>query len=322
VPYGSLTVSSSPALVAAGSSATVTATLTNNGLPEFDEVTFTVTVPDGWTATARTPVTVRGVRSGATVTASWQVALPPAANPGQAPVQVGAVYTSHDRGGAGQRGVTYQTVDLLSTQATLADAFNNAGISDDSDVSAADFDGVGNSYSAQALAAAGLAPGATVTHDGITFTWPDTQPGQPDNAVAEGQTILLSGSGTTLGILGAGSPSAESGPGTVYYTDGSTSTFSVTLDNYFDASTGNDTIATLSYCNDSNAATAGDNGAPGQRDQAVYVFYTSAPLTAGKPVQAVTLPTGGTVPASGRISGIHVFALAIGPLTATGQPLG
>jgi beta-galactosidase len=313
VPYGTLTVSSSPALVAAGSSATVIAALTNNGLPELDEVTFSVTVPDGWTATARTPVTVRGVRSGAAVTASWQVALPAAVNPARAPVQVEAVYTSHDRGGAGQRGVTYQTVDLLSAQATLADAFNNAGISDDSDVSAADFDGVGNSYSAQALTAAGLAPGATVTHDGLTFTWPDTQPGQPDNVVAEGQTILLSGSGTTLGILGAGSPSAESGPGTVYYTDGSTSTFSVTLDNYFDASTGNDTIATLPYCNDSNAVTAGDNGAAGQREQTVYVFYTSAPLTAGKPVQAVTLPTGGTVPASGRISGIHVFALAIGP---------
>jgi beta-galactosidase len=317
VPYGTLTVSSSPALVAAGSSATVTATLTNNGLPALDELTFTVTVPDGWTATARTPVTARGVRSGATVTASWRVALPAGANPGQAPVQVRTVYT-----GAGQRGVTYQTVDLLSTQATLADAFNNAGISDDSDVTGADFDGVGNSYSAQALTAAGLAPGATVTHDGITFTWPDTQPGQPDNVVAEGQTILLSGSGTTLGILGAGSPSAESGPGTVYYTDGSTSTFSITLDNYFDASTGNDTIATLSYCNDSNAATAGDNGAAGRRERTVYVFCTSAPLTAGKTVQAVTLPTGGTVPASGRISGLHVFALAIGPLTATGQPLG
>ena len=41
---------------------------------------------------------------------------------------------------------------MLSSYATLADAFNNPGISDDSDIFAANFDGVGNSYSAQTLA--------------------------------------------------------------------------------------------------------------------------------------------------------------------------
>ena len=211
---------------------------------------------------------------------------------------------------------------MLSVYTTLAAAFDNAGISDDSDVTAADFDGVGNSYSAQALVAAGLAPGATLSHDGITFTWPAVQSGQPDNVVAQGQTILLSGSGTTLGVIGAGTPSSESGAGTVYYTDGTTSGFSITLDNYFNAPTGNDVIATLPYCNDSNPATAGDGGQPGQRQQTVYVFYASAPLVKGKTVQAITLPAGGTIPAGGgRISGMHVFALGIGPLNAEGQPL-
>jgi len=315
MPYGTLTVAASPTLVTPGATTTVTATLTDNGILDLDEVTLTVTVPDGWTATAQTPVTFTGVRSGATVTAIWQVALPADANPGQAPVQVQAVYTSGP-----QRGVTYQTIDVLSVYATLAAAFNNMGISDDSDISEADFDGAGNSYSAQTLAAAGLAPGATVTHDGITFTWPDVPAGQPDNVVAQGQTILLSGSGTALGFLGAGSPSSESGSGTVYYTDGSTSGFSVTLDNYFDPPVANDIIATLPYINDTNPATAGDGGQPGQRKQTVYVFYTSAPLTPGKTVQAVTLPAGGTIPASGRISGMHIFALGIGPLNALGQP--
>ncbi|HSZ43615.1 MAG TPA: glycoside hydrolase family 2 TIM barrel-domain containing protein [Trebonia sp.] len=322
VPYGTLSVTASPAFVTPGATTTVTAAFTNNGLLDLDEVSLAATIPDGWTATAGTPLTFRGVRSGSMVTATWAVALPSDANPGQSPVQVQAVYTSGSRAGAGgaQRGVTYQTIEVLSSYATLAAAFDNAGISDDSDITAADFDGVGNSYSAQALAAAGLAPGATVTHDGITFTWPDVQPGQPDNVVAQGQTILLSGSGTTLGVLGAGSPS-ESGSGTVYYTDGTTSGFSVTLDNYFDAPDGDDAVATLPYVNDSDGATAGDGGQPGQRQQTVYVFYTSAPLTAGKTVQAVTLPAGGIVPASGRISGMHIFALAIGPLNADGQPV-
>jgi len=121
-------------------------------------------------------------------------------------VRVEAVYAS-----GGQCGVTAQTTVVLSVYATLAAAFNDT------------------------LAAAGLATGAVIKHDGITFTWPDVPAGEPDNVVAQGQTILLSGSGTTLGFLGAGSPGNESGSGTVYYTDGSTSTFSITLDNYFDA---------------------------------------------------------------------------------------
>jgi beta-galactosidase len=315
VAYGALTVAASPALVPPGGATTVTATLTNNGLLRLDEVKFTVSVPDGWTTAAQTPVSFTGVPSGRTVTASWQVTLPSDADPGQEPVQVQAVYTA-----GGQRGVTYQTIDVLSVYATLAAAFNNTGISDDSDIAEADFDGVGNSYSTQALAAAGLTPGATITRDGLTFTWPDAQPGQPDNVVAEGQTILLSGSGTTLGIIGAGSPS-ESGSGTVYYTDGTASSFSITLDNYFDPPKDNDVIATLSYINDTNPATAGDNGQPGQRAQTVHVFYTSAPITEGKTVQGIELPSGGTIPASGRISGMHIFALAIGPLSATGAPL-
>jgi beta-galactosidase len=316
VPYGALAVSASPALVAPGTTTTVTATLTNNGLLELDTAALTVTLPAGWTVTAQAPVPFDRVRRGATVTAAWQVTLPSDADPGQASIQVEAVYTA-----GRQRGVSYARVDVLSVYATLAAAFNNTGISDDSDIAGADFDGVGNSYSTQALTAAGLAAGATITHDGITFTWPDIQPGQPDNVVAQGQTILLSGSGTTLGVIGAGSPASESGSGTVYYTDGTTSSFSITLDNYFDAPVANDLIAQLPYINDTNPATAGDGGKAGQRKQTAYVFYTSAPLTAGKTVQGITLPAGGTIPASGRISGMHIFALGTGPLNAMGEPL-
>jgi len=314
VPYGSLAVSASPALVTPGSSTTVTAKLKNNGLPALTNVTFAVTVPGGWSASGTDSARVASMAPGTTATASWTIAVPSGADPGKDQVQVQAVYH-----GAGQRGVTHGSTSVVSSYATLQDAFGNKGISSDSDVTAANFDGVGNSYSAQALQAAGLAPGATVTHDQITFTWPDTQPGQPDNVVAQGQTVLLSGTGTTLGILGAGSPGDESGTGKVYYTDGTTSSFSVTLDNYFNPASGNDTIATLPYCNDSNAATAG--GTAGKRNQPVHVFYAPAPLTAGKTVQAVTLPSGGSAPSGGRVTGLHIFALAIGPLDAEGQPI-
>ena len=55
-------------------------------------------------------------------------------------------------------------------------AYNNIGISDNSDESAANYDGVGDSFSAQALAAGtpnALTPGGTVTIGGTTFTWPN-----------------------------------------------------------------------------------------------------------------------------------------------------
>jgi hypothetical protein len=90
-------------------------------------------------------VTCDRVRGGQVVQARWHVVVPAAAHLGQAPITVQAVYTAE-----GQRGVTYGSVSVLSAYATLADAFDNAGISADSDVTADDFDGTGTSYSEEA----------------------------------------------------------------------------------------------------------------------------------------------------------------------------
>ena len=186
---------------------------------------------------------------------------------------------------------------------SLAAAFNNKGISDDSDVTAADFDGVGNSYSLQALAAAGLTPGATVSYDGLSFTWPDVPAGQPDNVLALGQTVPLSGTGSKLGFLGASSPSTVLATGMVHYADGTSSEFTFTLDNYWDApGVSNDAVATLPYV----------NGTSGKNDHTVYVFYASVPIIPGREVRAVTLPPNGANPPSGRSQGMHFFALAVG----------
>jgi len=98
---------------------------------------------------------------------------------------------------------------------------------------------------------------------------------------------------------------------TIYYTDGSTSSASVTLDNYFSApDTGDTVVAQMSYCNDSSSSTSG-TGQPGQRQHPVWVFFASVPVTPGKTVQAVTLPTGGGTE-GGRVVGMHVFALGAG----------
>ena len=55
---------------------------------------------------------------------------------------------------------TVKVAVLVAQSGSLLAATNNAGISNDSDVGQANFDGGGASYSAQALAAQGWTPGA------------------------------------------------------------------------------------------------------------------------------------------------------------------
>lgn len=304
-PYGTLAVQVSPTVVAPGSSTQVTTTFTNQGNPDIEHVALSIVVPDGWAARATTPTTYRRVASGRSVAVGWQVTVPADTAPGQRTITVQASYSADS-----QHGVNKASASLLVPYTSLARAFNNTGISDDSNVGAANLDGVGNSYSEQALTAAGLAPGAAVVHDGITFTWPGVPAGQPDNVVAEGQAVLMAGSGTTLGFLGAGTPS-DNGAGTVYYSDGTTSDYMLTLDNYFyPPGPENDIIAALPYINDSNPASNG--GRPGRRNHTGYVFYAGVPVTRGKTLKAVSLPMGGSIPATGRISGMHVFAMSVG----------
>jgi beta-galactosidase len=287
VPYGTLEVLAAPPLVTSGHPTRITATLTNNGLLALDEVTFVLAAPSGWTAREVGRVSGGQVPSGRAVTASWLV-TPQDANPAEAPVLVRVVYT-----GQRQRGVSYGSVSVVGATATLSGAFNNAGISadaaivagtpgnagisEDSGVVAGGFDGAGVSYSEQALTAAGLGPGAVLTHDGITFSWPDVLAGQPDNLVAMGQTVLVSGSGTTLGFLGAstspasgtgtgtGTGAGASGSGKVYYTDGTNSSFQLTLPDYQGApGAGSDVMATLPYVNEATG---------GKVEQAAFIFY-------------------------------------------------
>jgi hypothetical protein len=86
---------------------------------------------------------------------------------------------------------------------------NNTGITHDP-TSNADFDGVGYSYSALALRAAGVAPGGTVTANGLTYSWPSVGSGVSDNVVARGQVIPVDApaGATKLGFLA----SANHGP--------------------------------------------------------------------------------------------------------------
>ena len=185
--------------------------------------------------------------------------------------------------------------------------YNNAGIASDGQSGQANFDGDGWAYSQQALAAAGIQSGATVTAQGIQFTWPDTTPGDLDNIEAGGQTVpLVADPGATrIGVLGSASnadPGAQ-GTATVTYTDGSTSTVTLGLSDWtlgagaHDPSYGNAVVAQTPYRDTTN----GD-----RQTVDTFVFAATGDLTAGKTVQSITLPD--TV-SSGQF---HVFAIAVG----------
>ncbi len=194
---------------------------------------------------------------------------------------------------------------------SLAAAYDNAGISDNSNPGAADFDGTGDSFSAQALAAGTPTPliaGGHATIGGTTFTWPSAV-GAPDDVIADGQTIQMSGSGTDLGFLGSGAFGAASGTGTVTYTDGSTQSFGLVMaDWYNNAAVPGDEVATTTSSWNFASST--------QVQHPVSIYFASVPLDPGKTVASVTLPTVSSGVGNG-VNAMHIFAMAIGSGTPT-----
>lgn len=284
-------------------------TASARSLATVEGLALSLPATEGWTAVATSPTSFASVPPGRTVAATWTLTAPSTPPTAAGPVPaVDATFSIDGAPGSDQVPVP------VAVAVSLAAAFDNIGISDDNDVASiekANFDGAGNSFSQQLLTAAGLAPGATVVIDGVHFIWPNVAATEPDNVLANGQAILFSGSGTKLGFIGASSPSDAGGTVTVHYSDGSTSSAPITLDNYFYPvvpETGDTVVLEMPYINDSNPAFVKP---PGRRDHPGWLFFTSVPLTAGKTVQAVVLPSGGRV-VGGRIEGAHIFTIGIG----------
>jgi hypothetical protein len=198
---------------------------------------------------------------------------------------------------------------IVARPGDLAPYFDNAGISDDSDQAAGNLDGLGFSYSEQALTAAGLAPGAAVTSGGVQYDWPATAAGQPDNVVAAGQVIDVPpvAGATELGVMGSATNGPSSGTLTITYTDGTSQSATLGFTDWTSgsASLGNGIAASMPYRN----SAAGSSQQIGTK-----VFTTGIPLQTGKTVASVTLPDGAD---QGLL---HVFALGTdeGPLTTGG----
>jgi hypothetical protein len=185
-----------------------------------------------------------------------------------------------------------------STQPPGPPVYDNRSTSPDTNASAANFDGLGYSYSAQALGAAGVTPGSTVTAGGASYTWPNVQPGQPDNYTAGGQVLDLSSrpaGASKLTFLGSSSGGSTSGTVTITYTDGSTTTADLGL---------TDWAVGVKYGN-VVAVTTDHRNSPG----GAQALFASAPiaLNTAKRIKSVTLPS--TFTGNGKM---HVFAVSVG----------
>lgn len=186
----------------------------------------------------------------------------------------------------------------------------NEGVYPDGTKFAGGFDGGGWALSQNALSAAGVTSGSTLTVDGIPYKWPAVTPGQLDNLEMAGQTISMPAgtSGASLGLLGAATDAPTDGSGvsgtvTVTYTDGTASKATVgfsdwTLNGGSSKPLAGDTTAvTTAYRN---------TGSGGRDSVKTYVFATKVPLDASKQVASITLPVTGS---SGTD---HLFAYGFG----------
>jgi lysophospholipase L1-like esterase len=193
----------------------------------------------------------------------------------------------------------------ITPTANLPDYYDNVGVTADTDQGCGNLDGDGFSFSQQALAAAGLTPGASVTSGGLTYTWPTAAACAPDNVLADAQTVLVHGSrgDSTLGLLGTSTSGVSQGLVLINYSDGTSSSATVTFGDWAGAPvTGDTAIATMPYRNSQGGSS---------QQLTVYVSATQVPVNPAKRVVSVTLPEIGYYVAP-SVTAMHVFALSLG----------
>lgn len=235
---------------------------------------------------------------GGSATQTWTVTAPSDATAGST-LSAAAVF-----GVAGQAEASIATDTITLPAASLAAAFDNIGVTDDANPTIGNIDGAGSSFSAQALQAAGVTPGGPVTANGLSFTWPNVAIGADDNAVAAGGAFDISGTGNTLSFLLTATYGPATGTGQVVYTDGTTSTFTVTVPDWHAGCTSATAPGVAIYTPYRNRPT-GKNTLP------VCVYTASTPLTAGRTVARVVLPHVSDDVVQGSPA-LHVFAATIG----------
>jgi hypothetical protein len=290
----SVTVTPASPFVQPGQSTGVDVTVTNTSTYTLNSARLNLQAGAGWQVAPAT-VALGTLAPGATTTTHATVSAP--TSNGSTAITATVTYTV-----AGFPYSADGTAKVSVPFADLADSFDNAGITDDTNTNAGDVDGSQSSYSAQALASVGITPGGTVTHGDSTFTWPAAATGQPDNTVASGQAITINRTGSTLGFLVTSTYGASSGQATVLYTDGSTHTFTLSAPDWYGTPpAGSDPAITAPYRNRPNNT---------QDHTPVNIYYQNETLDPTKTVADLILPDV-SIGATAGIPALHVFAISL-----------
>ena len=289
------TVAISPISLDGPAIADVTVTVTNGSTARLRDLVISFRGPVGWQV-APSAVAVGAVRAGQPARATFQLRVPEERDGFfLRTFTASATYKGGDGLGSASTTRTERTGDPL---ATLAEAFSNVGVTSEADTAPGNYDGDGNSFSAEKLADVGVVPGGTVEALGATLSWPDVAPGTPDNVPSAGQAVELDGSGEKVVVLGSGVGYGATGNLTVYYTDGTSTAGQVGFPNWSfqEADAHGATLV---------ASSTGRNRPSGYGDAAYQyrVFAHSVATDPAKTVDFVVLPAN---------ANLHVFALGIG----------
>ncbi|MFD5065128.1 NEW3 domain-containing protein [Streptomyces sp. NPDC058394] len=276
---------------------TVEVTVKNAGPQRLRSLKVSFAGPTGWAVQPSMRSVDGSLATGASASATFQIQVPEKRS-GFVIRTFTATATYEGGDGLGTATAT-RSERSGSPQANLAAAYNNVAVTNESATTAGNYDGEGNSFSAQKLADVGLTPGATVNALGAALTWPNVPAGTKDNVASSGQAITLSGKGSKLVFLGSGVTSGATGNTTVYYTDGTTTTRTFGFPNWsFDPLTAHG--ATLVKSTDGRNRPSGYGNATVKYS----VFANSVPLDPSKTIEFVVLPPNANV---------HIFDMAIAP---------
>ncbi len=175
-------------------------------------------------------------------------------------------------------------------QVPLSPYLNNKGIGSAPDQG--NFDGSGYAYPASQLP-----PSGQTVLNGVPYQFPGSAPGANDNIAAQGQTILLpQGHYWQAFLLASTSWGSVSGKIIVHYTDGSTSSELVSVDDWRIGPSG---VINPNY---RYSPTGIDQGL-------VHIYSIQIPIDRTKTASSLTLPV--TAQLSPQIPCLHVFALTL-----------
>lgn len=298
--------------VVSGTSTIVKANLTWWGAKPTAGLTASLAAPAGWRVVAAHAIVPDGVAPGASVELSWKVSPPATVQTGSAQLTVSA------SAGGTVLGTASTTATVTSLYPDIESAFNDVAITaDGANPYTGDLALSESSLSAnEMLKEKGIQSGATVQGGKVTYTWPEFTPGEKNAVWAGGQSIAVDGQGDSLGFVTIGVnayPTAVSGKGSVTYTDGTTSSFTLATGDYYynNLATGSSIFATMSYRNTPTGKGTGK----------FSLFESTVPLDDTKTVAFVTLPA---LPAysDGKTPGMLVLAMGIGGAAAEPTPDG